>query len=69
MSDVAASKRVKGRSTVFETPGGRGDGLRLEITHRGVEMFGWYDSMVGIAPIDVSLDDLEAALKNARRKR
>jgi hypothetical protein len=58
----------KGRSTTFESNRQR-DGVQLCISHRGVEVFGWYDSIVGIEPIQISLDDLEAALKNARRKR
>lgn len=48
------------QESVRDPDGMVGEGLRLTVTRRGIEVEGWYDSLVGLGPIKVTWADLEA---------
>lgn len=66
MKDVITYR--KGRATEFKSDCSY-EGVCLTINHHGVSLYGWYDSIAGTDSIQISLDELEEAIRNARRKR
>jgi hypothetical protein len=67
-SEADARVERKGRCTKFESNCAH-EGVMLRVDHHGVTAYGCYDGIVATRDIFISLDDMEAALKNARRKR
>ena len=49
------------REKVFGANGESRSGVRLTVTRNGVEVFGWYDSFIGLEPVSLTWRELEAA--------
>lgn len=52
---------TKRREKVFGTSDEARCGVRLTVTRFGVEVFGWYDSFVGLEPIALAWSEVDAA--------
>lgn len=37
------------------------EGIQLTVTRRGIEVDAWYDGMVGIEPVALTWDEIDAA--------
>jgi hypothetical protein len=58
-------------ATKLWTKGATAEGLSI-LVHKGRRSFtisAWYDSMVGIWPLEISLDELASLLARKQRKR
>lgn len=46
-----------------------GEGVRLTVTRKGIEIVGWYDHFVGMEPIEVPWAELDAMRERVREGR
>lgn len=57
------AEKVGGRWQEEFNTGNRFEGISVAVTRKGLEVFGFYDSFVGIEPMTISWEDLEESRK------
>ena len=58
------ARKVGGRWVEEFQSGTRSSGVRLTVTRRGLEVFGWYDNLVGCEPLVLPWSEVDAAREN-----